>query len=160
VSAVAAVLVNHQRMIADRLAIDNGRLATEERAARDQAELAFREARGAVDDLFTKVSEDALLNEPGMQGLRRDLLEKTLDYYQRFLTQRALDPSVKEEYATTLFRAGRIIDELQSPEKALAYLQQAREIQERLFNERPSDPTRLKALGDTENALGRSLHRS
>jgi serine/threonine-protein kinase len=146
VAIVAAVLVNHQRIIAD--------------GARKNADLAFREARNAVDDLFTKVSEDSLLNQPGMQGLRKDLLQKTLDYYQKFLQQRADDPSVKGEYAATLFRAGRIIDELQSPDQSLPYLRQARDIQEQLLRESPHDAQQLKALGDTENALGRSLHRS
>ncbi len=146
VAIAAAVLVNHQRIIAD--------------TARKNADLAFRQARDAVDDLFTKVSEDSLLNQPGMQGLRKDLLQKTLDYYEQFLKQRANDSSVKEEFAATLFRAGRIIDELQSPDKALPYLQQAREIQEQLLQESAHDPKRVQALGDTENALGRSLHRS
>ncbi|HEY2761107.1 MAG TPA: serine/threonine-protein kinase, partial [Pirellulales bacterium] len=81
VSVVAAVLVNHQRMIAAKLADDNFHLAEQERLAKNQAEIAFREARDAVDDLFTKVSEDSLLNQPGMQGVRKDLLQKTLDYY-------------------------------------------------------------------------------
>jgi serine/threonine-protein kinase len=146
VAIVAAVLVNRQRIIADE--------------ARNNADVAFREARNAVDDLFTKVSEDSLLNQPGMQGLRKDLLQKTLDYYEKFLKQRADDPSVKEEYATTLFRAGRIIDELQSPEQALPYLRQACDIQKQLLDEVPHDPKRLQSLGDTENAMGRSLHRS
>jgi serine/threonine protein kinase/tetratricopeptide (TPR) repeat protein len=142
----AAVLVNRQRIIADE--------------ARKNADLAFREARNAVDDLFTKVSEDSLLNQPGLQGIRKDLLQKTLDYYEKFLQQRADDPTVQEEYAATLFRAGRIIDELQSPEQSLPYLQQARDIQAQLMAEAPQNADRLKALGDTENAMGRSLHRS
>jgi len=146
VAIVAAVLVNHQRIIADE--------------ARKNADVAFREARNAVDDLFTKVSEDSLLNQPGMQGLRKDLLQKTLDYYQKFLQQRADDPSVKEEYAATLFRAGRIIDELQSSDQAIPYLLQARDIQKQLLLESARDPHRLQALGDTENALGRSQDRS
>jgi serine/threonine-protein kinase len=145
VAIAAAVLVNHQRLIAD--------------TARRNADVAFREARDAVDDLFTKVSEDSLLNQPGMQGLRRDLLQKTLDYYQRFLQQRADDPTVKEEFAATLFRAGRIIDELQSPEKALPYLRQARDIQQQLRAAAGHDSKPLQALADTQNALGRSLSR-
>jgi serine/threonine-protein kinase len=139
VSIAAAMLVNRQRQV---------------------AEVAFREARDAVDELFTKVSEDALLNQPGMQGLRKDLLQKTLAYYQRFLEQRANDSSVKEEYAATLFRAGRILDELQSPEQARPNLERARDIQAALVRQSPKDATRLQALADTQNALGRSWHRS
>ncbi len=159
VSMLGVVLVNHQRQISARLADENGRLALQEHAAKEQSELAFRQARGAVDDLFTKVSEDSLLNAPGMQRVRRDLLEKTLEYYQKFLKQRGDDPTIEEELATTQFRAGRILDELRSPEEALPHLQKAREMQSRLLAKSPHNPTRLNALGDTENALGRSLHR-
>ncbi len=145
IAITAAVLVNRQRVIADE--------------ARRSADIAFRQARDAVDDLFTDVSEDSLLNSPGMQGLRRSLLEKTLRYYEQFLAQRTDDPSLKEELAATHFRAGRIIDDLQSPEKAVPYFETARDIQTRLLAESPQDPRRIHALGDTENALGRSLHR-
>src|SRR5262249_1690298 len=57
------------------------------------------------------------------------------------------------------FRVGRIADELESPEQALPYLRQAQQIQERLLTASPADPRRLQALGDTENAIGRALHR-
>ncbi len=51
--------------------------ATRERA---QAETNFRLARQAVDDYFTRVSQNKLLNVPGMQPLRKELLETALDY--------------------------------------------------------------------------------
>ena len=44
-----------------------GRLGEEGSGRESQAEEGFHEARGAVDELFTKVSEDTLLNQPGMQ---------------------------------------------------------------------------------------------
>ena len=40
-----------------------------------KAEDNFRKAREAVDEYFTKVSESKLLNVPGLQPLRKDLLE-------------------------------------------------------------------------------------
>ena len=40
-----------------------------------KAEANFRKAREAVDEYFTKVSESKLLNVPGLQPLRKDLLE-------------------------------------------------------------------------------------
>ena len=122
VSVVATVLVNQQRKIADHLAHVNKNLADEQQGLRIQAEEGFREARAAVDDLFTKVSEDTLLNQPGMQGLRKELLQKTLDYYERFIKQHAQDPALQDEMGVTLFRAGRITDDLKSPELALPYL--------------------------------------
>ncbi|HEX4000722.1 MAG TPA: protein kinase [Pirellulales bacterium] len=157
VSVVATVLVNHQREIADRLAVEKGELAEKEKAARSLAEEGFHEARGAVDDLFTKVSEDTLLNQPGMQGLRKDLLQKTLAYYERFLQQRADDPAVQDELSVDFYRAGKIIEDLDSPDKAIAYYQQARRLQEQLLAKLPGDLGRLNALGDTYNALGGAL---
>ena len=44
----------------------------------------YEHARKAVDDYFVLVSEETLLNEPGMQPLRKRLLESALDYHQRF----------------------------------------------------------------------------
>ena len=67
----------------------------------EEAEIAFQQARSAVDDLLTKVSEDTLLNQPGMQPVRKELLEKALSYYRRFLEQHATDPKVKAELAAT-----------------------------------------------------------
>jgi serine/threonine-protein kinase len=159
VSVAAMVLVNQQRKIADHLAHVNKNLADEQQGLRIQAEEGFREARAAVDDLFTKVSEDTLLNQPGMQGLRKELLQKTLDYYERFIKQHAQDPALQDEMGVTLFRAGRITDDLKSPEQALPYLMRARDLQQKLLAEAPDDPARLKALGDTQNAIGRAFDR-
>jgi len=142
VSSVAVVLVNRQRQIAQE--------------QRQIAEENFHEARNAVDELFTKVSEDTLLNQPGMQGLRKELLQKTLDYYKRFLEQRENDPSVQDEMALTQFRVGKIVEELESPEKGLPYYESAKQRQEELLAAAPNDPQRLQALGDTYNGIGRA----
>jgi serine/threonine-protein kinase len=143
VSTVATLLVNYQRQLAD--------------TAKGQAETGFREARGAVDDLFTKVSDTTLLNQPGAQELRKQLLEKTLVYYKRFIDERADDPTLQDELGVTYFHVGRIEEEMASPEKGLAYYLQAQQIQVRLVAKSPSDSQRLNALGDTFNAIGGAL---
>ncbi len=78
VSIVAAVLVNQARV--------------RETIARRDAETSFQLARKAVDDFFTQVSETTLLNVPGLQPLRKDLLQVALVYDQEFLKQRGHDP--------------------------------------------------------------------
>ncbi|HZN33433.1 MAG TPA: protein kinase [Pirellulaceae bacterium] len=123
-------------------------------AALNQSEQSLREALGAVNDLFTTVSEDTLLNQPGMQPLRKDLLNKALTYYQRFLKQRANDPRVQDELAAAYFRIGLITEVLQSPDEALPAYETARQMQQRQLAARPSDPARLEALGNTLSALG------
>jgi tetratricopeptide (TPR) repeat protein/predicted Ser/Thr protein kinase len=123
-------------------------------AALAQSELRFRDAMDVVDKLFTRVSEDTLLNQPGMQPLRKDLLHEALSYYQKFLREGAEDPRVQDELGSAYFRVGLITEVLQSPSAALPAYETARHIQQRLLAVRPSDPPRLKALGDTLNRLG------
>ena len=61
-------------------------------AQRQRAEANFAKARAAVDDYLTKVSESQLLDVPGLQPLRRDLLQSALAFYQDFLKKRASRP--------------------------------------------------------------------
>ncbi|MCE9606438.1 MAG: serine/threonine-protein kinase [Planctomycetia bacterium] len=123
---------------------------------RAKAEESFRNARGAVDELFTRVSEETLLNEPGMQELRKDLLRKTQSYYRKFLQQRADDEALEDELAVTYFREGRILEELETPANALPSLLEAKRRQANLLSATPNDLQRLQALGDTSNAIGRA----
>ena len=127
-------------------------------AAQKRSEVSFRQAREVVDDFYTRVSEDTLLNQPGMQPLRRELLREALGYYQRFLSQRGDDPTIRDELALTHFRGGRITEEVDSPETALGAYRRALSMQKQLVAQSPNDRKRLKALGDTFNAIGRVLH--
>lgn len=136
ISITAMVLIDHQRKIADR---------------------GFREARAAVDDLFTKVSEDTLLNQPGMQGLRKELLNKTLDYYNRFLKERGDESSISDELGITYFRVGRIMELVDTPTASLPYYEQAEAIQKKLLDRSPNDLPRVVAIADTDNAIGGAL---
>jgi len=131
----------------------------EAEAARQQAEESFHQAREAVDNFYTRVSEDTLLNQPGMQPLRRDLLADARRYYRKFLAQRGDDPTIRDELAATHFREGCITEAIDSPQKALASYRRACQIRKQLVAERPDDPEHLQALGNTLNAIGRALHR-
>jgi len=129
-------------------------------AALREAEAGYREARRTVDEFFTQVSEDDLLNQPGMQPLRRELLEQALEYYRRFALQRGDDPALRDELALTHFRVGRITEMLDSPEAALPSYQLALSIQRELLEQTPDDPHHLAEIGDTLSAMGRILSQS
>ncbi len=118
------------------------------------SEQSLRDAMQVVEEFLTKVSEDTLLNQPGLQPVRRDLLEKALAYYQKFLQQRAGDTRVQREVAGAMFRVGQITELLESPDKALPSYAEARAMQVAQLARRPNDPERLKALGNTLNAIG------
>ncbi len=145
--ALALLLLVMTAVVSTTLSITTARALT-------QAEHDFRQAMAAVNDLFTTVSEDTLLNQPGMQPLRKDLLEKALTYYEGFLAQRKNDPRVQDELGSAYFRVGLITEALESPDKALDAYETARQMQTSLLEARPGDAARLEALGNTLNALG------
>jgi serine/threonine protein kinase/tetratricopeptide (TPR) repeat protein len=86
-------------------------VAEHERAV---ARASFQQAQQAVDDYFTTISESELLKKPGMESLRKDLLESAVKYYQTFVAQHADDPALRAELAAAHIRLGRIYHEMGS----------------------------------------------
>ncbi len=123
------------------------------------SEQSLLQARQAVDDLFTRVSEETLLNQPGLQRIRKDLLQCARDYYEKFLVQSGGDETVHDELALAHFRVGLITEEIDSPAKAMSSYEKAREIQMRLLEADPENIERLRYLGDTHNRIGMALHK-
>lgn len=124
-------------------------------AARKRSEESFQEAMSAVNDLFTRVSEERLLNEPGLQPVRRDLLQRAREYYERFLQRRSNDPALKNELAATQFKMGLIVEELESPESALIWLKKARDQQQAQVAAQPDSLDDTRALSNSLMAMGR-----
>ncbi len=159
VSATAVALLVLGSVVSTFFAFAEKTRAREARANADEADHHFRLAREAVDNLYSRVSEELLLNRPGMQRVRHDLLAEAQRYYQGFLAHRSHDATVREDLALAQFRVGLITEELDSPAAALPALQRASQLQELLLQEQPAGLTRLQALADTRNAIGRVQHR-
>lgn len=126
---------------------------------RARAEESFREARRAVDDYFTTVSESKLLNVPGLQPLRKDLLERARNYYQGFLRQRATDRSVRADFAATYYRVAWITELIGSSQDALASYRQALAVYEDLVRAEPGIARFQSDLAIVCNDLGNLLGR-
>lgn len=94
VSSVAVLVVDHARR--------------NEALAREDAEASLREARRTVDNFYTRVSEEKLLDVPGLQPLRRQLLRDALKYYGGFLERHGDDPSLAGDLSVTLYGTGRM----------------------------------------------------
>ncbi len=56
-------------------------------------------ARGAVEDYLTRVSENRLIREPGLQELRKELPSAALAYYRDFARERRDDPAARFDLA-------------------------------------------------------------
>jgi serine/threonine-protein kinase len=129
-----------------------------------RAETNFLKAREAVDEYFTKVSESKLLNVPGLQPLRKDLLESARRYYEQFLRDRGTDRTVRAEAAEAWYRLGLVAMEVSTPEEATRDLQEAVAMYEVLAREHPHEPRyscklamALDDLGNHQTRLGQSL---
>jgi eukaryotic-like serine/threonine-protein kinase len=124
------------------------------RQEKKRAEHGFREARQAVDDYFTQISESQLLDVPGLQPLRKELLERALRYYQHFVAQQDDDPAVRAELAKAYFRVGFITFAIGSKADALTALEKARQIQESLVQANPFDMQIRVDLASTYGHIG------
>ncbi len=121
---------------------------------REKAEENFLKARTTVDEFFTRVSETKLLNAPGVQPLRQELLRDALAYYQGFVEKRGDDPKLQAEMAATYYRIALITDELGQKSEAIRTLERAYAIQQDLIKEDPNNIEQRFALADTLNKFG------
>ncbi|MEX0677033.1 MAG: protein kinase [Pirellulales bacterium] len=101
--------------------------------AQQRAEENFRRARRAVDDYMTKVSENRLLDEPGLQPLRNELLEEALRYYKEFLSDRGDDPQIKAEVASAYLRLSQLQSTIGDTDESLVSLGQSLKLVEEVM---------------------------
>ncbi|MEN1679953.1 MAG: serine/threonine-protein kinase [Planctomycetota bacterium] len=120
---------------------------------RARAEANFADARRAVQDYYVTISEQTLLNQPGMQPLRDKLLRQALAYYQKFLRERADDPSLVREVALAHYYTGQITEAIDSPADAAPRFDRSIELLRPLATE--GDRDALGALARSVNARGR-----
>jgi eukaryotic-like serine/threonine-protein kinase len=122
------------------------------------AEFNFHKAREAVDEYFTKVSQSKLLNVPGLQPLRKELLESAQKYYQDFLRDRGGDPTVRADAAEAWYRLGSITHDIGSPSDALDQLQKSEGLYEALARDQPDEIRHLYKLAMCLNDICRLHH--
>jgi serine/threonine-protein kinase len=134
------------------------RAAKEEaRQQRDQAAANYKMARRAVDRYHTEVSEDVLLHEPGMEPLRRKLLEAAREFYTQFADQKADDPVVKAELGRALYRLAQITADVESNTRGIELHRQALSHFTELTAANPDDHELLADRAATLHHLGRLL---
>ncbi len=127
---------------------------------RDRAEANFAKARAAVDDYLTRISESRLLQVPGMQPLRRDLLQSALGFYRDFLKERGDDPTIRAGLAAAHLRVGKILHELGQWDEAKAAFRQAGDLYRAVVDRAPDDrelrgglAVALDGAGESDEAI-------
>jgi serine/threonine protein kinase len=159
VVAMALLVILIGQSVSLRL-LQRANARTEEQ--RNLAEKNFRGALQAVDDYFTQISESTLLKSPlpGLQPLRKQLLETALTYYQEFAQQHRDDPALQADLARASFRVALIREELGAKADALQAYHDASHVWEKLLQDDPANPTYLHESAQCFSRLGSLQSRS
>jgi serine/threonine protein kinase len=124
---------------------------------RNEATLQGEQARSAVDDMYVKVAENLL--EDRLDPLQKELLEKALNYYEKFAGYAAHTPKVKLEKGQAYRRMGEIHRKLGRFDEADRSFRQALVVLEPLAGEQPADPEVRRVLALTRSRTGDFLVR-
>jgi len=129
----------------------NAREATKQQG---RAERHLHRAQDAVYRYHTQVSEEVLLKEPGLQPLRKKLLETALQFYQGFVEEEAGNPAVQAERGRAYYRLALLNTDIGTQPHAIELFQQARTIFEELSEGYPDVLSYRKNLGESYQSLG------
>jgi serine/threonine protein kinase len=123
--------------VSTRQAIRAGHAEGKARAAQADAEANLRKAHRAVNDSFTRVSEDTLLRQPTLEPLRKQLLQDALRYYREFAREHAADPAFQAELAAAHFRIAILGHDLGPEDDWLASFETGVALMEDLLRRNP-----------------------
>jgi eukaryotic-like serine/threonine-protein kinase len=112
---------------------------TAERRAHRKAEANFERARWAVDEFFTTVSQSKLLDVPGLQPLRKELLEAAVRYYRALAEEKSDDSTVRAGLAVAHFRLAEVNFEADRTNDSIRELDAGLDLVEHLLQQNPSN---------------------
>jgi tetratricopeptide (TPR) repeat protein/tRNA A-37 threonylcarbamoyl transferase component Bud32 len=148
------VLAKENEAKAEEARKEAERLQKEEKRQRARAETNFKDARDAVDQMLTRVGQERLADEPRMEKVRRDLLERALAFYQRFVRDEGRDPAVRREAGNAYLRVGQIQEQLGRQDRSEEAYREAARVFAALDAESPGNPDYRRGLAAAHNDLG------
>jgi eukaryotic-like serine/threonine-protein kinase len=151
---VSNVMISRERDEAQtqrRIAQDESRHAQLERQrALDRS----RQARQAVDEMYTEVAEKWLYEQPKLSKVQRDFLEKARAFYEQFSREEGDDPEVQLARAKAISRLAWVQFRLGHPQDGEASLYKPVTILQELADRHPERPEFWEALGQAWGTLG------
>ncbi len=145
-STLQAVRATRAERVAEAARAAEAEQRAEAERQRAHAEANLQKARKAVDDYFTLASESTLLEAPGLQPLRMQLLEAARQYYEGFLQQKSDDPEIQAEMAALFGRLCMIYQGLDRNDDAVSALSASFRIAEKLVADHPDNTEYPKRL--------------
>ncbi len=127
------------------------------RREQQRAEQTLHASIDSINEFFTKVSQEHLLDEPGTQRIRKDLLESARDHYVKFLELNRGDPHLVVELASARLRVGQVLDGLGKPVEARReYVTATRDLSAHLVAH-PADRKAEKVLAECRIEIAHNL---
>ena len=152
-------LADQQRDTAERGWAEAERQRGEADRQRASAAASLRQAHDAVHTYFTLVSDSTLLDTPGMQPLRSQLLQSALDHYIRFQQSGGDSPALRVDLAASYFRVALLHHLNDRNDDSIAALAGGVERARELLLNPPDDPGFPQRLAGWAAGSGRRLHR-
>ena len=153
ISILATGIAFWQRSVA----IDAGRQTAAALALADQR---FDEAQDVVDEFLTRVADDegVLTRTPGAQAIRRDLMQKAVDYYEELDTESKQTPEFRFKIAQTHLHLAEVMY-LLAPggDKLVEHADRAVEMCDRLIDEFPDRIEYLACQADAASLNAKAL---
>lgn len=96
-------------------------------AAKGETDEALNDAMNMVDQLLVRISEETLLNQPGMQQVRANIQTDALSQYEKLLTKLEKSKRLPENIALVKLQLGLVKLQLGDRKKGLRLLSEADE---------------------------------
>ena len=106
--AVSNLLIRQQMQATEIAREDESAQKLAAEAERERADANLRRAHEAVDRYFMLVSESTLLDETGLQPLRKELIENAAEFYQSWVDRGNAPPHVMIDLANIRLRLGTL----------------------------------------------------
>ena len=103
------------------------------------SQASFDRARRAVDGFYTRFYEQHVLDVPGLEKVRHEVIGEMLQYYSDFLDQHQNDKALRRELAETCMRLGILTLDQGNKTDALALLSRSLRDYEQLAQAFPND---------------------
>ena len=115
----------------------------------------FKDSLGVVDEFYSTIAQDDLINQPGMTTLRTNLLDKGVGFLEDFTNQFGRSNQLSREISAAQYHLGRIyLDRGINLEQAIASLENAEELQSVLLEQSPDDTDLVSAYSKTLMEIG------
>jgi serine/threonine protein kinase len=112
----------------------------------DDSRESLRQARAAVDEYFTLVSQSKLFDVPALQPLRKDLLEAATRYYETLAQEQADNPAILADLAVARLRVAEIYHEVDRNDDGIAALESSLQIVKRLRRDHPDARDQIRRV--------------